>query len=146
MPGAYLDPNVNLKVNGSPANTASFRIEGQDANNGYVPGRPAQNQTSVDAIQEVTIQTSNYAAEYGQVGGGFFNYTMKSGTNQFHGTAYDYFANEVLNAGTPFYQRRPGKPASARGAAQRLRRHDRRSGLDSESLQRPRQDLLLFQL
>ena len=102
MPGAYLDPNVNLKINGAPANTASFRIDGQDANNGYVPGRPAQNQVSVDSIQEVTVQTSNYAAEYGQVGGGFFNYTMKSGTNQFHGTLYDYFANEDLNAGTPF--------------------------------------------
>jgi hypothetical protein len=102
VPGAYLDPNVNLKVNGAPANTAAFRVDGQDASNGYVPGRPQQDQISVDAIQEVTIQTSNFAAEYGQVGGGFFNYTMKSGTNQFHGTAYDYFANEVLNAGTPF--------------------------------------------
>ncbi len=102
VPGAYLYPIVIFKLNGSPANTSSFRIEGQDAKNGYVPGRPQQNQTSVDAIQEVTIQTSNYAAEYGQVGGGFFNYTMKSGTNQFHGTAYDYFANEALNAGTPF--------------------------------------------
>src|SRR5205814_7749254 len=35
-------------------------------------------------------------------GGGYFNYTMKSGTNQFHGSAYDYFVNEALNAGTPF--------------------------------------------
>ncbi len=117
VPGAYLDPNVNLKVNGSPANTASFRIDGQDANNGYVPGRPQQNQISVDAIQEVTVQTSNYAAEYGQVGGGFFNYTMKSGTNQFHGTAYDYFANEDLNAGTPFTNNGNGsliRPAARR--------------------------------
>jgi hypothetical protein len=56
----------------------------------------------VDAIQEVAIQTSNFAAEYGQVGGGYFNYTMKSGTNQFHGSAYDYFDNEALNAGLPF--------------------------------------------
>jgi len=102
IPGAYLDPNVNLKVNGSPANTASYRVEGQDASNGYVPGRPQQVQPSVDSIQEVAIQTSNFSAEYGQVGGGFFNYTMKSGTNQLHGTAYDYFVNEALNAGTPF--------------------------------------------
>jgi hypothetical protein len=42
-------------------------------------------QPSVDAIEEVAIQTSNYAAEYGQAGGGFFNVTMKSGTNAFHG-------------------------------------------------------------
>jgi hypothetical protein len=102
VPGAYLNANVNLKVNGAPANTSAFRIEGQDASNGYVAAVPAQVQPSVDSIQEVSIQTSNFAAEYGQVGGGFFNYTMKSGTNQVHGTVYDYFVNEVLNAGTPY--------------------------------------------
>ena len=63
---------------------------------------PAQVQPSVDSIQEVAIQTSNFSAEYGQVGGGFFNYTMKSGTNQLHGTLYDYFVNEALDAGVPF--------------------------------------------
>ena len=62
----------------------------------------SQTQPSVDAIQEFAVETSNYAAEYGQVGGGFFNVTMKSGTNQFHGSAYEYFVNEALNAGVPF--------------------------------------------
>ena len=102
IPGVYHEANANLKVNGSPANTATYRIEGQDASNGYVPGRPQQVQPSVDAIQEVAIQTSNFSAEFGQVGGGLFNYTMKSGTNQWHGSAYDYFVNEAFNAGTPF--------------------------------------------
>src|SRR5437764_429679 len=102
IPGSYLDPNVNMKVNGAQANTSSFRVEGQDASNGYVPGRPAQVQPSVDSIQEVAVQTSNFAAEYGQVGGGFFNFTMKSGTNQLHGSAYDYLVNEAFNAGLPF--------------------------------------------
>jgi len=102
IPGTYNDPNTNIRVNGAPANTLAIRVEGQDAGNGYVPGRPAQVQPSVDAIQEVTIQTSNYSAEYGQVGGGFFNYTMRSGTNQFHGSAYDYYVNEFLNAGQAF--------------------------------------------
>jgi len=102
VPGSFLNANVNLKVNGAPANTSSFRIEGQDASTGYVAATPAQVQPSVDSIQEVAIQTSNFAAEYGQVCGGFFNYTMKSGTNQIHGTLYDYYVNEVLNAATPF--------------------------------------------
>src|SRR5579871_5143064 len=109
VPGTFLNANVNLKVNGAPANTSSFRIEGQDASNGYVAAVPAQVQPSVDSIQEVTIQTSNFAAEYGQVGGGFFNYTMKSGTNQVHGSVYDYFVNEVLDAGIP-YTVDPGNP------------------------------------
>src|SRR5579871_5316727 len=107
VPGTFLNANVNLKVNGAPANTSSFRIEGQDASNGYVAAVPAQVQPSVDSIQEVTIQTSNFAAEYGQVGGGFFNYTMKSGTNQLHGSVYDYFVNEVFNANTPWVNAKP---------------------------------------
>ena len=61
----------------------------------------------MDAIQEVTILTSNFAPEYGQVGGGFFNYTMKSGTNQFHGSAYDYIVNEALNASAPWVNAKP---------------------------------------
>jgi Carboxypeptidase regulatory-like domain len=107
LPGTFVIPNSNVRVNGAPGNTASYRIEGQDSTNGQVPATQAQNQPSVDAIQEVTIQTSNFAAEYGQVGGGFFNYTMKSGTNSFHGTAYDYFVNEILNAGTPWVNTTP---------------------------------------
>ncbi|MCU1337225.1 MAG: hypothetical protein JWO19_2806 [Bryobacterales bacterium] len=102
IPGTYWVPNSIVRINGSPNNTQSFRVEGQDASNGFTPGVPAQLQPSVDSIQEFAIQTSNFAAEYGQVGGGFFNVTMKSGTNQLHGSAYDYLVNEVLNAGTPF--------------------------------------------
>jgi hypothetical protein len=102
IPGTYYIPNAAVRVNGAPDNTQSFRIEGQDASNTGTPGVPSQTQPSVDAIQEIAIQTSNYAAEYGQVGGGVFNLTMKSGGNRFHGTAYDYFVNEVLNANQPF--------------------------------------------
>src|SRR5262245_21325259 len=102
IPGSTWTPNSLVRLNGTPANTQSFRIEGQDASNSGTPGVPAQSQPGVDAIQEVAIQTSNYAAEYGQVGGGVFNVTMKSGTNQFHGTAFDYFVNEAFNSGNPF--------------------------------------------
>ncbi len=107
LPGAYVAENSNLRVNGAPGNTASYRLEGQDASNGQVPATQAQVQPSVDAIQEVTVQTSNFAAEYGQVGGGFFNYTMKSGTNQLHGSAYDYYVNEAFNAATPWVNQKP---------------------------------------
>ena len=102
IPGTVWQPNSNLRVNGAPMNTQSFRIDGQEAQNTGTSGTPAQNQPSVDAIQEMAIQTSNYSAEFGQVGGGYFNITMKSGTNQFHGSGYDYFVNEALGAGTPF--------------------------------------------
>lgn len=115
IPGTAWVPNSNVRVNGAPSNTQSFRLEGQEASNTGTPGVQAQNQPSVDAIQEVAIQTSNFAAEYGQVGGGLFNVTMKSGTNQLHGTVYDYFVNEVLNAGNPFTE----NPSNPRGRARR---------------------------
>ena len=63
--------------------------------------------TSVDAIQETAIQTSNFAAEFGQVGGGLFNITMRSGTNQYHGGGFDYLMNEAFNAATPFVNTLP---------------------------------------
>jgi len=112
IPGTFVQQNSNLRVNGAPGNTASYRVEGQDASNGQVPATQAQTQPSVDAIQEVTVQTSNFSAEYGQVGGGFFNYTMKSGTNALHGSAYDYFVNEILNANTPWVN--TAKPTARR--------------------------------
>jgi len=92
----------DIRVNGAPSNSANYRIEGQDASNAQLPSFPTQNQPSVDAIQEVAVQTSNFAAEYGQVGGGVLNITMRSGTNQFHGSVYEYLVNEALNAGQPY--------------------------------------------
>jgi hypothetical protein len=105
IPGAYVQQNANVRVNGSPGNTASYRVEGQDITNGNQITQ-AQQQPSVDAIQEVTVQTSNFAAEYGQVGGGLLNYAMKSGTNQIHGSVYDYAVNEIFNANTPWVNKK----------------------------------------
>jgi hypothetical protein len=102
LPGATFGSDYELVINGMPSSSQTIRIEGQDATSGFWKEINSQNQTNVDAIQEVVVETSNFAAEYGQAGGGYINYTMKSGTNQFHGGAFDYFVNEALNAGTPF--------------------------------------------
>lgn len=101
LPGVQYSANFNLRVNGLPSNTGTIRVEGQDATNGIWRQQTGVNQQGQEAVQEVAIQTSNYAAEFGQAAGGYFNFTMKSGTNQLHGSAYDYFVNEFLNAGTP---------------------------------------------
>ncbi len=94
-----------IVVNGMPANSETIRIEGQDSTGNIWKVNQQTSQAGLDAIQEVAIQTSNFAAEYGQAAGGYFNYTMKSGTNSFHGSAYDYIANEALNAGLPWTDR-----------------------------------------
>jgi hypothetical protein len=97
LPGVVYSPG-SVRLNGAPTNTQNTRIEGQDATYGLGQILNSVTQPSVDAIQEYAVQTSNYAAEFGQAGGGVFNVTMRSGTNQFHGSGYDYFANEALNA------------------------------------------------
>ncbi len=115
LPGGDYRPDVSIRVNGMPSNTQGFLLEGQDASNGIIFYQ-SQTQPSVDAVQEFAIQTSNYAAEFGQAGGGVFNVTMKSGTNQLHGSGYEYFVNEALNAGVPF---------TSDGAGHLLRPRDR---------------------
>jgi len=100
-------PGVNggltsISINGSPAASERIRIDGMDAtytlgNAYYSFGAP-----SVDAVSEVAVQTSNYAAEYGQSTGAVLSYTMRSGTNQYHGSAYDYWTNEAFNARGPY--------------------------------------------
>lgn len=92
-------------LNGLGGNmTETMRVEGQDSTSRLFGtyDYTQMGQPSADAIQEIAYQTSNYSAEYGQAGSAVINMTMKSGTNQFHGTGYDYFVNEDLNAGDPF--------------------------------------------
>ena len=102
LPGADFATDNTLRINGMPSSSQTINIEGQDASNGFWKQNTQVNQAGADAIQEVTIQTSNFAAEYGQAGGGYFNYTMKSGTNRLHGGGFDQFVNTFLNAGLPF--------------------------------------------
>ena len=102
IPGVAYTANSSMIINGAPTNTAAYRVEGLDNTNHTVAFALQENQPSADAIQEVAVQTSNYAPEFGTAGGGLFNVTMKSGTNQYHGSGYDYFVNEDLNAAQPF--------------------------------------------
>jgi len=114
LPGVTFSNDNAVVVNGMPSNSEAIRIEGQDSTGNIWKAIQQLSQgASVDAIQEVSVQTSNFAAEYGQVGGGYFNFTMKSGTNQLHGSAYDYFVNEALNAGLPYTDAAQQNPAKA---------------------------------
>lgn len=108
VPGATLAPantatsNNSTTINGLPNDSFGVRIEGQESTFTQQPTFSQGIQPGVDALQEVSLQTSNFAPEYGQVGGGLINFTAKSGSNEFHGSAIEYFRNEDLNAGQPF--------------------------------------------
>jgi len=108
LPGVVYTPNFVSIINGSPNQASSYRIEGMDNTNHTVSYAVQENQPSADAIQEMAIQTSNYAPEFGTTSGGVFNIVMKSGTNAFHGSGYEYFVNEDLNAAYPFSYNDPG--------------------------------------
>jgi hypothetical protein len=102
LPGADWSGDATLKLNGMVSNAEGILVEGQDSTNNLWQQMAQYTQMGVDAIQEFAVEASNYAAEFGAAGGSVFNITMKSGTNAIHGSAYEYFVNEALNAGTPF--------------------------------------------
>jgi hypothetical protein len=106
---------AQMVVNGTPSNTYQTRLDGMTTNPTGPRNLGAQQQTqpSVDAIEEVAIQTSNFAAEYGTAGGAMINMVTKSGTNTYHGSGYDYVVNEVLNAHQPYL-----------GTRNKIRQHD----------------------
>ncbi len=143
LPGTAFQNDTAVVVNGLPANSENIRIEGQDSTSNIWKIAQQNSQGGVDAIQEVAIQTSNFNAEYGQAAGGYFNYTMKSGTNQLHGSAYDYFVNEAFKRRSALYRPMQPKRNLLHGssgqaahpqpcAPQRLRLHDRRPGADPQ--------------
>jgi hypothetical protein len=103
-----------FSVNGQRSDANYFTVDGVSANfgvqigslgqsvGGAIPAFTSQGGTngfvSVDAMQEFRIQTSSYAPEFGRTPGGQISIVTKSGTNQFHGTAYDYLRNEIFDA------------------------------------------------
>ncbi len=108
LPGVYFSTGANgIRVNGAPNNTLRIQVDGMDSTNALIPFSHPSMQPSVDAVEETSVQTSNFAAEYGQVGGGLYNVTMKSGTNQYHGGGFNYMANEAMNAATPYVNTKP---------------------------------------
>jgi hypothetical protein len=103
LPGTYGGTLVNGLGQGF-VTSEIVRVEGQDASNRLFNNYEytTMNEPNVDAIQEIAYQTSNYAPEFGEAGSLMINTTMKSGTNQYHGSGFEYFVNEDLNAGYPF--------------------------------------------
>src|SRR5207248_6007659 len=91
FPGA-----VTYATNGTRQNTLSYSLDGGN----YVDEYTNVNQPFPfpDALQEFSVQTSNYSAQYGQNAGAVVNVVTKSGTNNFHGNAFEFVRNPIFNA------------------------------------------------
>ncbi len=113
--GALVRNSVNISANGGRPWDNHVVMNGMNADNPISQGfDDAPDKTGVpvpspDAIEEFKIQTGLYDAEYGKEGGGTVNIVTKSGTNQFHGTAFEFFRNTALDANS-FFQNASGQP------------------------------------
>ena len=120
VPGAVTGAQGEFSVNGQRTEANYFTVDGVASNTGTVavnagnasgiagltPSETAlgttQSLVSVDDLQEFRINTSSYSAEYGRTPGGQISFLTRLGTNDWHGSAFDYFRNEVLDANNWF--------------------------------------------
>src|SRR5436853_134139 len=100
---------AQLTISGGRPTQNNYRLDGLSIND-YANGGPGSVigvSLGVDAIQEFSVLTGNYSAEYGRTSGGVVNAISKSGTNTFHGDVYEFFRNQVLDA-NDFFSNRAG--------------------------------------
>jgi len=93
-----------ISVAGDRPEQNNYRLDGVSINdfNNAAPGSVLGGDMGVDAVQEFSVITSNVSAEYGKTSGGVINAITKSGTNQFHGSAYEFLRNSALDADNYF--------------------------------------------
>jgi outer membrane receptor protein involved in Fe transport len=139
VPGVTVVPSTGVaqsggfSVNGQRTESNYFTVDGVSANtgasaggagggagfSGSTPGQTVlgttQSMVSVDALQEFRAMTSTYSAEYGRTPGGQFSFLTRSGTNEWHGSAFNYLRNDALDANAWFngYLQNPALPKQA---------------------------------
>src|SRR5712692_6592739 len=92
------DMNGSYRINGGRSGTNQFLLNGAPISGVSNSNGSWQIALNVEAIQEFKVMTSTYDAQYGRTAGGHVNTTIKSGTNDWHGTAFDFWRNSILDA------------------------------------------------
>jgi hypothetical protein len=104
-PGSRVETSYGFSSNGSRSLQNNFLLDGIDNNSNLgdvLTGQAYVIQPSVDALEEFKVQTNSYSAEFGRGNGAILNAVIKSGTNGFHGDAYEFFRNDGLDAKNAF--------------------------------------------
>ena len=116
-PSVVRDPTRqgDLAVGGQKGTLNSLQVDGADNNNtffgqsfGRTGTRPPY-QFSEESVQEFQVNQNGFSAEFGRAGGAVINVVTKSGTNQWHGSAFEFFRDESLNSNTPILTARNAK-------------------------------------
>ena len=138
VPGATPGVFQNAETD-TPARSLSTNVNGQNRNNNGTSTDGATNiniwlphhnvyVSPAETIDTVNVSTNNFDAEQGMAGGAAVTVITKSGTNQFKGSAFEFYNSDKLNATPYFFGNDPnGKPRQAAGHPQHLRRHGRRT-------------------
>ncbi|HSU32142.1 MAG TPA: carboxypeptidase regulatory-like domain-containing protein [Bryobacteraceae bacterium] len=106
--GVGISSDTTVSINGSQSNSNVWLLDGQS---NMDVGSNAQNVVTppLDALEEFKVLRSNYSAEFGGGTGGVINVVTKQGTRDFHGTVYEYFRNDKLDA-NDFFLNQQGQP------------------------------------
>lgn len=103
-----------ISISGMRVSSNDYTLDGQDIDNAYNDiGNPTGDAAGIDAVQEYEVVTNPFSAEYGRTGAGLVQIVTKSGSNDFHGSAYEYFRNNVLDTRN-YFDPASGPPAFRR--------------------------------
>src|SRR5690349_20887523 len=105
--GSALDSGVDMSVNGNQSNANLWTVDGVN-NMDVGSNRTLLVFPSVDSIQEFRVERNSFSAEFGQAQGAVVILITKGGSNDFHGSAFEFFRNDALNANNFFLNRVPG--------------------------------------
>jgi len=109
-PGAANEDTFGFSSNGARSYQNNYLLDGIDNNSNITDlqtGASYVIQPSVDAVEEFKVQTNGYSAEFGRGNGAVLNATIKSGTNDFHGTVFEFLRNDKFDARN-FFERKRG--------------------------------------
>ncbi|MEN3327060.1 MAG: hypothetical protein V7638_1867 [Acidobacteriota bacterium] len=106
--GTGLNAGVDMSVNGNQSNSNLWTVDGVN-NMDVGSNRTLLVFPSVDSIQEFRVERNSFSAEFGQAQGAVVNLITKGGSNDFHGSAFEFFRNDALNANN-FFLNRAGQP------------------------------------
>src|SRR5262249_16349484 len=100
VPAQGASATSGLSFNGQPARFNNITIDGLDNND--LGGGTVRSTFSQDAVQEFQVVSDNYSAEFGRAIGGIINIVTKSGSNDLHGSAFNFVRNEAISARNAF--------------------------------------------